>query len=87
MGKVIKMKSLEDASRQGLVEHIEEMLEMAKKGEIVNLMSASLMDDGNVMTGYCNLDMGDKQTMISHVQVDINYQTVKVNIDELIEWV
>ncbi|MFS0591772.1 hypothetical protein AB1L05_09230 [Cytobacillus horneckiae] len=58
---------------------------MAKHGEIKNILIASEDKEVNAVTGYCNLDVGEKQYLLSHVQVDINYQVVQANIDQLID--
>lgn len=87
MTKILKFISQEQATKEELIEHIEKLLEWAKNDEFDNVMIATKLKTGEVMTGYCNLDVADKQYLNSHVQIDINYETVKVNIDDLIEWV
>lgn len=87
MSKIIKFFSEQDNTKQQLIEHIEDLLEWAKNDEFDNVMIATKLKSGEVMTGYCNLDMGDKQYLNSHIQVDINFETVRANVDELIEWV
>lgn len=87
MSKVIRLFNDEEAKQAELVNHIEELLEMAKSGEIKTILVSAEDNKGNVMTGYCNLDVGEKQYMLGHIQVDINYEIVKVNMDDLVEWV
>lgn len=87
MGKVIRLFNENEVKQEALVKHIEDLLEMAKKGEVKNFLVSAESSDGNVLTGYCNLDVSEKQYMLGHIQVDINYEIVKVNIEDLIEWV
>ena len=87
MGKVIRLFNDQEARQEALVAHIEEFLQMAKNGEIKNFLVSAESIDGTVMTGYCNLGVAEKQYMLSHVQVDVNYEIVKVNMNDLVEWV
>ncbi|MDR7237132.1 hypothetical protein [Neobacillus drentensis] len=87
MAKVIRLFNDHEAKQEALVTHIEEFLQMAKKGEIKNFLVSAENIDGTVMTGYCNLDVAEKQYMLGHIQVDINYEIVKVNMCDLVEWV
>lgn len=87
MSKILKFVSESKTSKQELIEHIENLLEWAKNDEFDNVMIATKLKSGEVMTGYCNLDMVDKQFLNSHIQVDINYEAVRANVDDLIEWV
>lgn len=87
MAKVVKLFNDQEAEQEALVKHIEETLEMAKAGKLKNILIAAESGEGEVMTGYCNLDLGEKQYMVSHVQVDIHYEVVKANIDQLIEFI
>lgn len=82
MGKVVKLFNQEEENQEGLVRHIEELLECAKRGELKNVMVAAEMKDENtVITGYYNLDVGEKQYMLGHFQTDITWDIVKVNLD------
>ena len=87
MAKVTRLFNEQEKTQQELIQHIEEFLEMAKKGEVTNFLVSAQGTDGRVMTGYCNLDVGEKQYMLSHVQTDINYEIVKANMDELVEYI
>jgi hypothetical protein len=85
MAKVFRLFNDELAKQEDLVSHIEQLLECAKSGEIKNILISAEQTTGDVLTGYCNLDVAEKQYMLSHIQVDINYQIVEVNVDKLIE--
>lgn len=87
MSKVIRLFNDKELKQEALVVHIEQLLQAAKDGELKNILVATENSDGNILTGYCNLDVGEKQYMLSHIQVDINYEIVKVNMDDLVEWV
>ncbi|PKF21656.1 hypothetical protein CW684_04495 [Macrococcoides caseolyticum] len=86
MAKILKFVSESKTSKQELIEYIENLLEWAKNDDFDNVMIATKLKSCEVMTGYCNLDMVDKQFLNSHIQVDINYETVRANVDNLIEW-
>lgn len=87
MAKIVKFVSQEQATKEELIEHIEKLLEWAKNDEFDNVLIATKLKDGHVMTGYCNLDIGEKQYLNSHIQADINFEVVRANVDELIEYV
>lgn len=87
MAKVIRLFNERESEQTKLIKHIEGLLEMAKKGEIKTLMCAAHMDDGSVITGYCNLNVFEKQFLNSHIQVDINFEITKINADQLIEYI
>lgn len=87
MSKVIRLFNAQEAKQEALINHIEELLEMAKNGEIKNFLISAETKNNEVLTGYCNLDVCEKQYMLSHVQIDINYEVVKANIHDLVEWV
>lgn len=86
MGKVVRLFNEKEKSQQGLISHIEELLEMAKRGEIINfLVSAETQNEKEVLTGYYNLDVGEKQYLIGHLQADVTMAVVEANVDKLIE--
>ena len=85
MGKVVKMFNEQEAKKEALVEHIEDLLQAAKNGELKNILVAAENHNDEIITGYCNLDIGEKQYMLGHIQVDINFEIVKANVDQLIE--
>jgi hypothetical protein len=87
LSKIVRLFNQQEKAQGELVKHIEDFLEMAKRGEITNFLVSSQRTDGTVMTGYCNLDVIEKQFMLSHIQIDVNYEVVRANVDDLIEWV
>jgi hypothetical protein len=65
---------------------------MAEKGKIEKILIASfLTDEVNgcsvpyTLTGYYDLCDLEKQYLISSLQIDLNFNIVKANIDDLIE--
>lgn len=70
--------------RQGesLENFLYDVLEMARKGEMDNVILAFKQKDGNVATGYFGLDAAERQNLISHQQMDV----VKNMIDENYVW-
>lgn len=80
MSKVIK---LFDSEQDKLVEHVEELLQAVKRGEFKNIAIAAEHVDGTVVTGYCNADAYDRQVLVSHMQLDIVWNMVRINVDLL----
>jgi hypothetical protein len=87
MAKITRLFNKQEQKQEELIKHIEEFLEMAKKGDITNFLVSAQRTDGTVLTGYCNLEVGEKQYMLSHIQIDVNFEVVRANVDELIEWI
>lgn len=82
MAKIIRLFNSQEKAQHELINHIEGMLEMAKAGEFTSFAAMAKLTDGNIATGYCNLDVGGKQEMVSHMQVDIMYQVMLANLEE-----
>lgn len=85
MSKIVRLFNKQEQDQQALVKHIEDLLDAAKNGEIKNVMIAAENDDGDIITGYCNLGVGEKQYMIGRIQSDVMFQIVSANVDRLIE--
>lgn len=81
MPNVVSMFNTQHQSQQELIAHIEDLLQAAKDGDITSLLIAANNSDGNITTGYCNLDFGQKQTLISHAQLDVALQFVNANME------
>lgn len=86
MPKIVRLFNEQEKNQRELVRHIEELLEMAKKGEIKSVMVAAEAEN-QIVTGYYNLDAQEKQYMLGHFQSDITMAIVEANIDKLIEWI
>ncbi|PAF19747.1 hypothetical protein [Terribacillus saccharophilus] len=81
MPNVVSMFNKQNQDQQELISHIEELLQAAKNGDITSVLVAANNSDGNITTGYCNLDYGQKQTLISHAQLDVALQFVSANME------
>lgn len=79
MRKLGNLFRLFNGPRGELVQRIEELLEMAKKGEITSVMIAAGADDGTIMTGYCNVDIVERQLLVAHQQIDITMAVLAAN--------
>lgn len=77
MGKVTRLFTDKDRTQQELVNRLEEVIEMAKNGELKNIILAGEMTNGEVVTGYANADVVERQFLVSNMQIDINYQVVE----------
>lgn len=77
MGKIIKLKS----KQENVIEFLEDAIVQARKYNVDNVLIAfklnqnsksdELEDIPHIMTGYCHLDMCEKQELLGHIQVDI----------------
>lgn len=77
MGKIIKLKS----NQENVIEFLEDAIVQARKYDVDNVMIAFKLrqEDQYVMTGYCNLDMCEKQELIGHIQIDIIDDMIRRN--------
>lgn len=77
MSNIIKLRTKND----NVIDFLEEAIDIVKKENVDNVMIAFKLkqDDANIMTGYCNLNMGEKQELLGHIQVDIVNDMIKQN--------
>ena len=82
MGKIIKLKS----KQENVLGFLQDAIEKVKENNIDNVLIAFKLkqkDDKQdvpyVMTGYCNLDMMEKQELLGHIQIDIVDDMIKQN--------
>ena len=82
MGKIIKLKS----NQENVIEFLEDAIVQARKYNVDNVMVAfklrkehAIKEDAYVMTGYCNLDMCEKQELVGHIQIDIIDDMIRRN--------
>lgn len=67
-----------------IVDVLEQVLELAKNGEIKNIaLAAEHSSNGDVLTGYANADVSERQYLMSHIQSDITLQIIAENIEAL----
>lgn len=80
MAKVIRLK------RSANVESfLYEVIGMAEEGEIDNVMIAAKLKSGEVVTGFYGLDVGARQELISHQQIDVTREVVEQLLDDKFE--
>lgn len=77
MGKVVRFKNKSD----NVIEFLEEAIRQAKEYNVDNVMIAFKLkqEDAYIMTGYCNLEMAEKQELLGHIQIDIVNDMIKQN--------
>ena len=75
MGKVVRFKNKSD----NVIEFLEEAIRQAKEYNVDNVMIAFKLkqEDAYIMTGYCNLEMAEKQELLGHIQIDIVNDMIK----------
>lgn len=84
MAKIIRFKP---TVQDNLIDSLENLLERAKNGEFTSYVFASHCPDGNIATGWSNADVGQRNELCSHLQVDIMFSVVEANVNRLIEWI
>lgn len=77
MGKVVKIKTKND----NLKEFLDDFLKKVDEMDLDNVLIATKVKNGEnyVMTGYCNLDLCEKQELLGHIQIDIVNDMIRQN--------
>ena len=76
MSKIVRLKT----PQNNVIEALETILEMAKQGEALNFVFAAKCPDGNVATSWCNADVGTRNELVAHLQMDIMMAVVEANL-------
>lgn len=79
MAKIYRYKT----SQNNCIRALTDLLERAERGEMTGFVFAANLPDGNIATSWANVDVGDRQVLIGHMQVDLNQAIVEVNADRL----
>lgn len=77
MGKITQINKL---SEDKIIERLEEILEMAKNGELKNFVLAGDCKDIGIATAWACCDLVKRQELISHLQIDVMYAVVLENL-------
>lgn len=85
MGKVIRLHDKQDSKQEELVEFLEMITDQARHGEITSVQLSANHIDGDICTGYFNLNLIQKMVMLQHLNLDIQYEMTKANIEDLVE--
>ena len=83
MAKIIRFKTPQD----NLIEALENILERARNGEFKGFVFAAKLPNGEVGTAWINADVGERNELASHLQLDVVYAVIEANMDKLVEWV
>lgn len=76
MSKIINFNYKTD----NVIEFLENLKKDVKERNIDNIIIVCKdKREGEVLTGYVNLEMGEKQELLGHIQVDIIDQMIKTN--------
>lgn len=75
MGKIVHFKTDSDE----LVEWLEHLIIDIKERKVTNIMIAAKEPSGQIITGWKNLDWGERQELISHMQIDIINSMIQEN--------
>lgn len=72
---------------QKMKDFLQELIQHCEEEEIEKICFAgtSKKDGSFIFTAYHNCDLGDKQVLNSHIQIDIVDQTIQANINRYIE--
>jgi hypothetical protein len=77
MAKIYRYKT----SQNNCVRCLEDLLERAKRGEMMGFIFAANLPDGNVATSWAAVDIGERQYLLSHMQSDITMAIIEANAD------
>lgn len=79
MAKIYRYKT----SQNNCIRALKDLLERAERGEMTGFVFAANLPDGNIATSWTNVDVGERQYLLAHMQVDINQAIVEINADRL----
>lgn len=79
MAKIYRYRT----SQNNCIRCLEDLLERAKRGEMTGFVFAANLPDGNVSTSWVSVDIGGRQYLLAHMQVDINQAIIEANADRL----
>jgi len=79
MAKIIHFPKQND-SIESFLHAVKEAIQAQK---IEKIAIAGLSEDGTVVTGYYDCDVGDKQVLAAHIQTDVVWDAVRANIEGL----
>lgn len=85
MGKVIRLHDKQNSRQEELVSFLETITEQARNGELTSIQLSANHVDGDICTGYFNLNLIQKMVMLQHLNLDIQYEMTKANIEDLVE--
>lgn len=69
-------------SQNNLVTELENLTELARAGKLKTIMIAGHLNDDTVVTGYQNLDILERQTLIANLQLDVNLAVIAYHLGE-----
>lgn len=65
--------------KNNVVEILEELLEMAKRGELKNFIAAGYLSNGEIVTANVDVNVIEHQTLNSYLQTDVIMKIVEKN--------
>lgn len=65
--------------KNNVVEILEELLEMAKRGELKNFIAAGYLNNGEIVTANVDVNVIEHQTLNSYLQTDVIMKIVEKN--------
>lgn len=83
MAKIIRLKTPQD----NVIEALELLLKRAQEGQVISFIFAAKDPDGVIATSWSNADVGTRQELASHTQIDIMYAVIEANMDRLVEYI
>ncbi|EIW20720.1 MULTISPECIES: hypothetical protein [Pelosinus] len=61
------------------VDRLKELLELAENGEIKGMLVAGFRSNGEVITGWSNINFAETATLIGHLNVDLMKRFIDAN--------
>lgn len=83
MAKILRYKTNQD----DIIEALEGILERARNGDMTGFVFAAKCTDGNIATAWSRVDVGERNELTAHLQVDVMYAVMAANMDKLVEYV
>jgi hypothetical protein len=83
VGKIVRFKTPQD----DIVAALEDILQRAKDGQMTGFVFAAKCPGGEVATSWAQTDVGDRNELVSHLQIDVMYAVMAANMDKLVEFI
>jgi hypothetical protein len=64
------------------IKGLEMLIEELKAGKVIRYCLAAELTDGTIATGWTNANVMQRQVLVSHLQIDIMWKIVQVNLFE-----
>lgn len=74
---------MDDITKKPYTAWLEEALKTIIESDTEKMCFAAILPDGDVVTGYYNVDATDKAMLAHNIQADVTMDIIKANIDTI----